>query len=475
MVKQKITGQNIITRGITKQNTVKQNVIKQGVIKIKQSIKKKNVIRRKEQIRSIGAGDGEILFTEDMKEDYTILAPGMLPIYFTLLKIIFGSYGYNIEILDNHGPRVIEQGLKYMHDDTCYPVMLVTGQMIDALDSGKYDIDKTALMVTRTGRGCRVSNFICLLRKALKKAGYGHVPVTSLDFAGFEKESSIKMSLPMIRKALISIIYSDTLMLLDNQVKPYEIVKGQSEKTVEFWTDEISEQFKQDKGYSLREFERNLKDIVDSFSLIPVSNTGEKIKVGIAGDIYVRYSSLGNNNLISFLHEENCEVMVPGLLGFILFILDNTPGNVLLHGGSMIKRVTASMLMKYFLRFEKKMIDIVSSNPRFVAPIPFKKILSLIDGIISPGCQVEMRWMLAAEIAGLIEKGYENIICVQPFGCLPSHMADKGMISRIKSIYKNANIVPIDYKPGVTEGNQENGVKQMLSVAKSREKSKTGM
>jgi predicted nucleotide-binding protein (sugar kinase/HSP70/actin superfamily) len=338
--------------------------------------------------------------------------------------------------------------------------------MIDALNSGKYDINKTALMITQTGGGYRASNYIYLLRKALRKAGFGHVPVVSLNFAGLEKDSGFKMTLPMIRKALASIIYSDTLMLLDNQVKPYEIVKGQSKNTVAYWVDAISKQFKQGRGCSLREFEKNLKDIVDSFSRIQVSYDKKKVKVGIVGEIYIKFSGLGNNNLTSFLHKENCEVMVPGLLGFILYSLDAILEDVYLYGGSKIKYKVASMLMNYFLSFEKKMIEAVWSNPRFAAPLPFKSLKSLINGIISPGCKMGEGWLLVAEMTELIEKGYENIICVQPFGCLPNHIVGKGMIRKIKSVYNNANIVPIDYDPGATKVNQENRIKLMLSVAR---------
>lgn len=411
----------------------------------------------------------KILFTKEMKKDYTILAPNMLPIHFMLLKSIFRSYGYNVEVLNNDGPSVIEQGLKYVHNDTCYPALLVIGQMIDALNSGEFDINKTALMITQTGGGCRASNYIYLLRKALKKAGYGHVPVASLNFAGLEKDSGIKMTLPMMRKALVSIIYSDTLMLLDNQVKPYEIVKGQSKRTVDFWVSEISRQFEQGKGCSLKEFEVNLNDIVETFSFIKVSHGKKKIRVGIVGEIYIKFSDLGNNNLNSFLRKEGCEVMVPGLLGFILYSLDAVMEDARLYGGSKIKSMIASILMNYFLKFEKKMIEAVSSYPLYIAPLPFKQLKSLVNGIISPGCKMGEGWLLVAEMVELIENGYENIICVQPFGCLPNHVAGKGMIRKIKSVYNCANIVPIDYDPGATRVNQENRIKLMLSVAK-REK-----
>ncbi|HKM32924.1 MAG TPA: 2-hydroxyglutaryl-CoA dehydratase, partial [Oscillospiraceae bacterium] len=266
--------------------------------------------------------DKRVEFTKEMKKDYTILIPNMVYIHFRMLGKLFHEYGYNVELLTNESQAVVDAGLKYVHNDTCYPALLVIGQFMDALNSGKYDLNKVALMITQTGGGCRASNYIHLLRKALKKAGLGHIPVISLNLSGLEKNSGFKVTLPMLRKALAVLAYGDLLMLLDNQIKPYELNKGESANLVTQWVDKMTEVFAKGDGYKLSELEVNLAEIADSFAKIPVHKT-EKVKVGIVGEIYVKYSSLANNQLEQFLHEQDCEVMVPGIIGFMLFKVDN--------------------------------------------------------------------------------------------------------------------------------------------------------
>ena len=261
-------------------------------------------------------------FTKDMM-DYTILAPNMLDIHFSLLINVFGQYGYKVELLKNDGRTVVDEGLKLVHNDTCYPALLVIGQLIDALNTGKYDPDKTALMITQSGGGCRASNYIHLLRKALKKAGYPQVPVISLNLSGLEKNSGFKIRLSMALKMLSSVIYGDLIMLLKNQVEPYEVNVGETNKLVQKWIDDINVMFENRKGYSLKEMRKILPEITKSFADIKIEKT-EKVKVGVVGEIYVKYSPLANNHLEEFLFSQGCEVMVPGLLGF--FDLLNPPG-----------------------------------------------------------------------------------------------------------------------------------------------------
>ncbi len=411
--------------------------------------------------------ENRILFTKEMKKDYTILIPNMAPIHFSMLKNVFLGHGYRVELLTNDGPAVVEEGLKYVHNDTCYPALLVIGQMIDALNSGKYDVNKTALMITQTGGGCRASNYIHLLRKALIKAGYENVPVISLNLSGLEKNSGFKFTLPMIRKSIATIAYGDVLMLLDNQVKPYEISIGDSARLVSFWVDRLTAEFARNKGYTVKELHDNLSRIVAAFSEIPVDRR-EKVKVGIVGEIYVKFSSLANNNLETFLYEQDCETMVPGLLGFLLFKVDNRLEDIKLYGGSKIQYHIIALLMDYLSKIEGMLIRSVKKYPNFMAPSSFTHIKSLVKDIIGYGNKMGEGWLLTAEMMELIEQGFENIVCTQPFGCLPNHIAGKGMIHKIKSIRKEANIVPIDYDPGATKVNQENRIKLMLSVAREK-------
>lgn len=413
---------------------------------------------------------GRILFTKDMK-DFTILIPMMLPIHFTLIKHVFNHAGYNMELLTNSGPAVVQEGLKYVHNDTCYPALLVIGQFIDALKSGKYDVSKVALIITQTGGGCRASNYIHLLRKALNKAGFGFVPVVSLNFGGLEKNAGFKLTIPILRRAIAAIAYGDVLMTLNNQVKAYENNPGETQKLTDKWVTTLADEVSKDKGLKSKEMEKNLHAIIESFSKIP-RNVVPKVKVGIVGEIFVKYSGLGNNELEAFLASQNCEVMVPGLMGFMLFKIDNRLEDIRLYGGSRMKKIVVSMLMQFFTKMETLMIDVFKDYPEFIPPSAYKHTKSLVKGIIGYGNKMGEGWLLTAEILELIELGYENVVCTQPFGCLPNHICAKGMIHKIKEKYNNANIVAVDYDPGATKVNQENRIKLMLSIARENLASK---
>lgn len=402
-----------------------------------------------------------------MKGEYTILIPDMLTIHFSLFKYIFEEHGYNVEVLRNEGPSVVHEGLKYVHNDTCYPALLVIGQMIDALKSGKYDLDKVALMISQTGGGCRASNYIHLLKKALNKMGFSHVPVLSFDLASLGRGGGFKLTLTMIKKFLVAITYGDILMLLNNQVKPYEMNKGESDKLVKVWTEHLGRQFQQGRGYSNREVKRNLKRIVEAFGKISKLKE-EKTKVGIVGEIYVKYSQLGNNHLEEFLLEEDCEVMVPGLMGFVMYCVDNSIQDVNIYGGSKFKKATSTAILNYISMYEKMIIKAVKKYSIFTPPTSFAHLKSLAEGVIDHGCKMGEGWVLTAEMIDLVQNGYENIVCAQPFGCLPNHIVGKGMIRKIKELYPAANIVPIDYDPGATKVNQENRIKLMLAVAREK-------
>ena len=407
---------------------------------------------------------GRLLFTKEMKKEYTILLPMMASIQFRIMKRVFDEYGYNTELLETDGPEIAQVGLKYVHNDTCYPALLVIGQFIHALQSGKYDIHKTALMITQTGGGCRASNYIHLLRKALKKAGLEFVPIISLNLSGLESNPGFSLSIPIVRKLIGALVYGDTLMLLSNQTKPYEVNKGESMALVNSWIENIIGQFKEGRGFKLEQQKQNLDDMSKSFSNIEVNKT-PKVKVGVVGEIYVKYAPLGNNNLEAFLQEQDCEVCVPGIMGFALFKVDNRLQDIKLYGGNHIKYKVIDILFKYLEKMESLIIE-YTSKYGFTPPGKYTHIRNLVDGVIGLGNKMGEGWLLTGEMLELAESGYPNIVCTQPFGCLPNHICGKGMIRKIKEINPKANIVAIDYDPGATRVNQENRIKLMLAIAK---------
>ena len=406
-----------------------------------------------------------VLFTKQMKKEYTILLPNMAPIHFNILQNVFTHYGYKSELLNTTGPEIAQTGLKYVHNDTCYPALLVIGQFIHALQSGKYDVHKTALMITQTGGGCRASNYIFLLRKALKKAGFEFVPVISLSF-GMEHNSGFSLSIPLIRRFVGGLVYGDQLMLLSNQTKPYEVNKGESMALVEDWSKKISQMLIDGRGYTLEELDENLQKITKSFSKIEL-NKVPKVKVGIVGEIYVKYSKMANNGLEDFLAEQDCEVCVPGLMGFAAFKVDNRIEDIKMFGGNSIKLKVCQMLLNYVKKVERLMIE-AAKKYGFEPPHEYAHTKELVKGVIGYGSKMGEGWLLTAEMLELAETGYENIVCTQPFGCLPNHINGKGAIRKIKEIKPNANIVTIDYDPGAPKVNQENRIKLMLAVGKEQ-------
>ena len=405
-------------------------------------------------------------FTTAMKSTHTILIPSMLPLHFRFLSELFRQEGYHIEVLKNCGSQVSQLGLKYVHNDTCYPALLVIGQFIDALQSGRYDVDHTALLITQTGGGCRASNYIHLLRKALVKAGYPQVPVASLNFSGLEKDSGFKLTLPLIRKLIGCIFYADMLMALRNQVAPYENVPGSADRLVDRWIERICSGVAAGRGYKTGDLKQTFPLIVQDFAAIPVTRV-PRVKVGVVGEIYVKYSPLGNNELEQFLASEGCEVNVPGVMGFLQYCVFNTEETRRLYGGSLFQEWGPEALLRWLDSIERSMIQAMRDGG-FHAPKAFKELLKLPEGIIGLGTKMGEGWLLTAEMVELVQSGYGNIVCAQPFGCLPNHIVGKGMIGRIRERYPEANITPIDYDPSATRVNQENRIKLMLAVAKER-------
>jgi predicted nucleotide-binding protein (sugar kinase/HSP70/actin superfamily) len=411
--------------------------------------------------------ENRVIFTKKMKKDYTLLLPQMLPIHFEIIKEVFTNNGYKAELLTNEGPSVIQEGLKYVHNDMCYPAQLVIGQMLDAINSGKYDKHKIALVITQTGGGCRASNYIFLLRKALERANLEYIPVISLSF-GLEKNPGFKLTPRIILQAFAGIVYGDLLTLLSNQTRPYEVNKGETETIVNKWIELLSNKFKNNSGYIGWAMKRNLMGITKDFTNIPINKTN-KIKVGIVGEIFIKFAPLGNNHLQDFLEEQGCEVMIPSLLGFFLYGMENAKYDIRYYGG--FKRIVSYPIRKLGLTIIEAFENMIYKNvnrvtDKFTLPKGFAHMKSLCNGIIDHGVKMGEGWLLTSEMLELSELGYKNIICAQPFGCLPNHIAGKGMIRSISERAKDTNIVPIDYDPSATKVNQENRIKLMLSIAK---------
>ena len=414
---------------------------------------------------------GRLLFTKEMKKEYTLLIPQMLPIHFGMMRMCLQKRGYNCVTLDNMDQRAIADiGLKYVHNDTCYPALLVIGQLIDAVNSGKYDKDKLGLFITQTGGGCRASNYIHLLRKALKKADMEQIPVISINLSGLEKNPGFKLTLPLIMQLVFCIVYGDIIMLLANQCRPYEVHKGDTDALVHQWEERLVREF-QKGGFSMKKLKKNFDLIVADFAKIERVVT-PKPRVGVVGEIYVKYSPLGNNNLEQFLQDEGAEVVVPGLVDFVIFKIYNRDADVDLYGGMKLKKMIVGALQGYVEKCQQAMIDAVKKCPEFRPPSPFSHLKEKAAGYLGMGNKMGEGWLLTAEMLELIEDGTNNIVCTQPFGCLPNHIVGKGMIRRLKDDYPQSNIVAIDYDPGATKINQENRIKLMLANAGRMEKAK---
>lgn len=412
---------------------------------------------------------GYVVFTEEMKKTHTILVPNMLPMHFKMISKVMGRSGYRMELLETSGPRIAETGLKYVHNDTCYPAILVIGQFIDALQSGKYDPDKVALILFQTGGGCRASNYIHLLRKALEKAGLGHVPVISLSMAGLEKHPGFRLTLPLIMKMMYGVLYGDLLMTLVNQCKPYELEKGTAQALADRWTDRLAEEMTTGGKAGYRQVKANYRRILEEFSAIPMGPRTGKVKVGVVGEIFVKYSPLGNNNLEQFLVDEGAEAVIPGLLDFCLYCVYNNLLDRKLYGMQKHVQFAYRTAYRYLVNKERDMIAAIRDHGRFEPPTLFTHTIGLVQGTISMGVKMGEGWLLTAEMLELADKGVGNIVCTQPFGCLPNHICGKGMMKPIKERNPNVNIVAIDYDAGATRVNQENRLKLMLANARQRE------
>ena len=400
------------------------------------------------------------LFTKKMKEEYTILAPQMSPIHFGLLKDAFGAEGYRLEVLEET-KEVLNTGLQFVNNDACYPSILVIGELISALKSGKYNIHKTAVLISQTGGSCRATNYIGFLKKALRDSGFANVPVLSLNSMGYEAQEGFKITFKLAHKVLMAVSYGDILMKLLYHVRPYEKIKGITNKIFEKWYEDVRENIRNGK---LLQFKKNLDNIVKDFSEIAVT-AEQKIKVGVVGEILVKFSPFANNHIIDFIESEGGEARTSSLMSFVNYCIYSDKFIQERFYGKLagIKAKAALAVTGFYTGFVNRAL---SRSERFKQEDFIGKIADKTSKYISIGHQSGEGWFLLGEMIELIEYGVPNIVCVQPFGCLPNHITGKGMIKKLKEEYSHSNIVSIDYDPAYSEVNQINRIKLMLSVAK---------
>ena len=411
----------------------------------------------------VSSAYSRVYFTKEMKKNYTILCPQMSPIHFDLIEPAVRSCGYNLEVLQNSDRTAIDTGLKYVNNDACYPSLIVVGQIMDALLSGKYDLEHTAVIMSQTGGGCRASNYIGFIRRALERAGMPQIPVISLNANGMETNPGFKITLPLLTKAMQAVVYGDLFMRVLYATRPYEAKAGSANALHEKWK-AICIKSLQKHSLSMAEFNRNIRDIIHDFDELPRRDV-QKPRVGIVGEILVKFSPLANNHVVELLEAEGAEAVMPDLLDFLLYCFYNSNFKADNLGG---KRSTAHLcnmgisLLEYFRRTCRRELE---RSTHFLPPARIQDLASMAKHYVSLGNQTGEGWFLTGEMLELIHSGTTNIICTQPFGCLPNHIVGKGVIKGLRASHPEANIIAVDYDPGASEVNQLNRIKLMLSTA----------
>ena len=402
-------------------------------------------------------------FTKDMFErGYTILCPQMSPIHFELLEPVFAKHGFHIEVLDNDNRTAIDTGLKYVNNDACFPSITVVGQIMEAVLSGRYDTDKLAIIMSQTGGCCRASNYVAFIRRALDKVNLSHIPVISLNANGMEKNSGFKLPLSLLLDAAHGVIYGDLFMRCLYRVRPYEREPGSANALHEKWKQICIEQMVHKKGT----FRQVCHGIVEAFDTFPIDEQLKKPRVGVVGEILVKYMPLANNHLVELLEKEGAEAVVPDLMDFMNYCLY---GNQYLYenlGDRWSTAAVGKLGVAAIRALRKPALDALKQSRRFEPPMPIGEVAKLAKPFLSIGNQYGEGWFLTGEMAELLCTGAPNIVCIQPFACLPNHVVGKGVIKQLKKVYPSANIVAVDYDPGASEVNQLNRIKLMLSTAK---------
>ena len=404
-------------------------------------------------------------FTKQMFDDgYTILAPQMSPIHFDILEPVLKKHGYNIVVLDNDDRRAVDVGLKFVNNDACFPSITVVGQIMQAILSGKYDTDKLAVIMTQTGGCCRASNYIAFIRRALEKAGLSHIPVISLNANGMEKNEGLKISPGMMGEVLQAIVYGDLLMRCLYRVRPYEAVPGSADALHQKWRSRCIEALSGKHG--IRQYKRLCREIVADFDRLPIREDLKKPRVGIVGEILVKYMPLANNHLVELLEKEGAEAVVPDLMDFLNYSFYNNQYRAEFLGAKRSSDAVSKIAVDLIRKVRKPALDALKQSSRFEAPMPIEEIAEQTKPFLSIGNQYGEGWFLTGEMIELIKTGVPNIVCIQPFACLPNHVVGKGVIKRLKAEFPQANIAAVDYDPGASEVNQLNRIKLMLSAAR---------
>ncbi|MBR6349081.1 MAG: 2-hydroxyacyl-CoA dehydratase [Lachnospiraceae bacterium] len=427
--------------------------------------KKKNPVER--TIHS--SAYERVEFTEEMKPKYTILAPQMSPIHFELIKHAFKTAGYDFVILDNDNKSSVDAGLKYVNNDACYPSIIVVGQMMDALLSGKYDLNKTALMITQTGGGCRASNYIGFIRRALKKAGMEQIPVISLSF-GIEKNSGFKLTLPLVFRGLYSLVIGDVFMKVLYATRPYEAVPGSADALYEKWNAKVIDAIYSTR-FGRRKVKELIKGIVRDFDNLPRNNV-VKPRVGVVGEILVKFMPMANKDIIRLLEKEGAEGVMPDLADFLLYCFQNNYFKVDNYSAKRSLAGIATLAIRFMEYLRAPANKELRKSKHFVPASEIGHLANMAKDFVSLGNQSGEGWFLTGEMLELINSGVPNIVCVQPFGCLPNHVVGKGVIKNLRYSHPEANIVAIDYDPGASDVNQLNRIKLMLATAKNNLKNK---
>lgn len=405
----------------------------------------------------------KVKFTKEMRDNYTILCPQMSPIHFELLEPAFNSAGYNIKVLENDNKQAVDVGLKYVNNDACYPSLMVVGQIMEALLSGEYNLDKTAVLISQTGGGCRASNYIGFIRRALEKAGYAHIPVISINLSGLEENPGFKITLPLIIKGLYACVFGDLFMRCLYRSRPYEATPGSANALHQAWVEKCKA-FVSQKHPSRREFKRMCAQIVEDFDQLPMLDI-QKPRVGIVGEILVKFLPAANNYLVELLEQEGAEAVCPDLLDFLLYCFYNQNFKAEKLGMKKSSAWKGNLGIKALEWFRSPAVNALKASKHFDAPADIRKTAEMAKDIVSLGNQTGEGWFLTGEMVELIHSGAKNIVCTQPFACLPNHVVGKGVIKELRRRYPHSNVVAIDYDPGASEVNQLNRIKLMLSTA----------
>lgn len=420
-------------------------------------------VRKKHHVepKLVSAAFDRIEFTKEMAKDYTLLCPQMSPIHFDIILPAFRSCGINLEILPDPSKSSVDVGLKYVNNDACYPSLIVVGQLMEALQSGKYDPNKTALMISQTGGGCRATNYIGFIRRALNKAGLPQIPVVSISAQGIEKNSGFSITPSLLNKMIQAIVYGDLFMRVLYRTRPYELTPGSANALHAKWKTICQESVTNGR---FGEFKKNIRDIVKDFDQLEITKE-QKPRVGIVGEILVKFLPAANNHLVDLLESEGAEAVMPDLLDFLMYCFYNTNFQHEQLGKSKKSAFIANIGIWYLERYRSELRKVLTSSDRFNPPAKIAQLGEYAKPFVSLGNQTGEGWFLTGEMIELIHSGTSNIVCAQPFGCLPNHVVGKGVIKELRRAYPDSNIVAVDYDPGASEVNQLNRIKLMLSTA----------